>query len=188
MGWGGAFEAPPPPPPPRTPKKPRPNRVKPNIVKPGFCLIHFTITFAGETNVHRYDGNIVKPKIVKPRFHCILCTRYSSVCPVSQTAFRKTSYPRAWRPQRKYHWTCLHPPGDVTWFTDQTNIVCGGNDRLLWTPVQVQYTNLGSVRITVFWLQTAHRFTFSVQQYVFVPCAGDSQKFLAAQLPRWSLL
>ena len=111
--WGGAFEAPPPPPPPRTPKKPRPNRVKPNIVKPGFCLIHFTITFAGETNVYRYTGNIVKPKIVKPRFHCILCTRYSSVCPAPQRAFRKTSYPRAWRPQRKYHWTCLHPPGDA---------------------------------------------------------------------------
>ena len=32
------------------------------IVKPGFCPIHFTITFAGETNVYRYTGNIVKLK------------------------------------------------------------------------------------------------------------------------------
>ena len=30
-------------------------------------LLHtFTITFAGQTNVDRYTGNIVKPKIVKP--------------------------------------------------------------------------------------------------------------------------
>ena len=35
--------------------------VKPKIVKPGFCPLYFTITFAGETNVYRYTGNIVKP-------------------------------------------------------------------------------------------------------------------------------
>ena len=35
--------------------------------------MHFTITFAGETNVYQYTGNIVlkKPKIVKPGFHCM---------------------------------------------------------------------------------------------------------------------
>ena len=41
------------------------------IVIPGFCPIHFTITFGGQTNVGRYTGNIVIRKIVKPGFHCI---------------------------------------------------------------------------------------------------------------------
>ena len=31
----------------------------------GFCSIHFTIVFAGQTNVDSYTG-----KIVKPGFHC----------------------------------------------------------------------------------------------------------------------
>ena len=37
----------------------------------GFRLIHFTVTFAGQTIVDRYTGNIVIPKIVKLGFHCI---------------------------------------------------------------------------------------------------------------------
>ena len=41
----------------------------PKIVRPWFCPIHFTITFAGQTTVDRYTGNIVIPKIVKPGFH-----------------------------------------------------------------------------------------------------------------------
>ena len=28
------------------------------------------ITFAGQTNVDRYTGNLVIPKIAKPGFHC----------------------------------------------------------------------------------------------------------------------
>ena len=38
----------------------------PKIVIPGFCPIHFTITFARQTNKDRYFENIVIPKIVKP--------------------------------------------------------------------------------------------------------------------------
>ena len=43
------------------------------------------ITFAGETNLYRYTGNIVKPKIViphivKPGFHCIVQKDELSVC------------------------------------------------------------------------------------------------------------
>ena len=44
----------------------------PKIVKPGFCAIHFTITFAGQTNVDRYTGNIVIPKIAKSGFDYIV--------------------------------------------------------------------------------------------------------------------
>ena len=40
------------------------------IVVPGFYPIHFTITFAGQTNVDCYTGNIVIPKIIKLGFHC----------------------------------------------------------------------------------------------------------------------
>ena len=36
-----------------------------------FCPIHFTITFSGQMIVHRYTGNIVLPKIVKPGFRCM---------------------------------------------------------------------------------------------------------------------
>ena len=36
------------------------------IAQPGFCTIPFTITFAGQTNVDRYTGNIAIPKIVIP--------------------------------------------------------------------------------------------------------------------------
>ena len=39
------------------------------IVKPGISLSR-SYTFSVETNVYRYTGNIVKPKIVKPGFHC----------------------------------------------------------------------------------------------------------------------
>ena len=37
----------------------------------GFCPmhVHFTTTFAGQTNVDRYTGNTVIQKIVKPGFH-----------------------------------------------------------------------------------------------------------------------
>ena len=61
--------------------------VKPGIslyrraVIPGFCPIHFTTIFAGQTNVDRYTRNIVIPKIVKPEFHCNsrnLCVDYES--------------------------------------------------------------------------------------------------------------
>ena len=38
---------------------------------PGFCPIHFTITFDGQTNMDRYTKNIVIPKIVKLGFHCM---------------------------------------------------------------------------------------------------------------------
>ena len=41
------------------------NDIPVKIVKPGFCPIHFTIAFAGETNAYRYTGNIIKPG-----FHC----------------------------------------------------------------------------------------------------------------------
>ena len=41
-----------------------------NIVIPGFCPIHLIITFAGQTKMDRYTGNVVIPKIVKPVFHC----------------------------------------------------------------------------------------------------------------------
>ena len=50
--------------------KPGRNIVTQKIDIPGFCSIHFTITFAGQTNVDRYIGNIVIPKIVKLGFHC----------------------------------------------------------------------------------------------------------------------
>ena len=43
----------------------------PKIVISGFCPTHFTLTFAGQTIVDRYTGNIVKPKVVTLRFHCI---------------------------------------------------------------------------------------------------------------------
>ena len=46
------------------------NIVISKIVIPQFCPIHCTITFAGQTNVDCYTGNIVIPKIVKPGFHC----------------------------------------------------------------------------------------------------------------------
>ena len=49
------------------------------IVIPRFCPIHFTITFAGQTNVDRYTRNIVIPKIVKPGFHCMSYPGYSSI-------------------------------------------------------------------------------------------------------------
>ena len=35
------------------------------------CPIHFTITFAGQTNVDHYTVNIVIPEIIKPGFHCM---------------------------------------------------------------------------------------------------------------------
>ena len=44
------------------------NIVIPKIVIPGFCPIHFNTNFAGQTNVDRYTGNVVKPG-----FHCMPC-------------------------------------------------------------------------------------------------------------------
>ena len=37
---------------------------------PGFCLIPFTVTFAGTQTIHRYTGNIVIPRIVISGFRC----------------------------------------------------------------------------------------------------------------------
>ena len=42
------------------------------IVISGFCPIHFTVTFAGTQNIHRYTGNIVISRIVISEFHCII--------------------------------------------------------------------------------------------------------------------
>ena len=50
--------------------------VIPKIVVTGFCSIHFTLGFAGQTNVDRYTGNIVLSQIVKPEFHCNIRNMY----------------------------------------------------------------------------------------------------------------
>ena len=40
------------------------------IVIPGFCAIHFTVTFAGTWDFHCYTGNVVISKIITSGFHC----------------------------------------------------------------------------------------------------------------------
>ena len=42
----------------------------PWIVKPGFCSIHYTVTWAGLKNVNRCIANIVLSKILTLGFHC----------------------------------------------------------------------------------------------------------------------
>ena len=68
------------------------SRNKIPIIKPGILLnqrslnwssapyILLLITFARETNVYHYTGNVVKPKIIKQGFHCMYfsCDRFST--------------------------------------------------------------------------------------------------------------